>query len=107
MYPKEYMPLDHYAGPHDENNIVRKDFDDLVYDEKCFISGDFPPEVIYKPSEEILEVMIRTVGINQNMTFEELLDEFGISTLCFLCQDVIKPKEEKFKIPENFTNCIF
>ena len=32
MYPKEYQPLKHYAGENDQNNIVRKEFDDLVYD---------------------------------------------------------------------------
>ena len=44
-------PYKSFAGEGDENNIVRKEFDDLVYDKQFYMSGDFPPPVIFLPNE--------------------------------------------------------
>ena len=68
---------------------MRKEFADLVYDKSFYLTGDFPPPVVFLPNAELLEVMIRIVGKHQDATIYDLMDEFGIVQVCFLCNEYI------------------
>lgn len=95
-------PYKSFAGDGDENNIVRKNFDDLVYDKQFYMSGDFPPPVIFLPNDYILEEMIKKVADFQDVTIEELMSKFGISSICHICEEDIKNKEsDRFRWPSD------
>lgn len=94
-------PFKSFAGEGDENNIVRKNFEDLVYDKQFYLSGDFPPPVICLPAAPLLEIMIRKVADNPDAKLEELMVKFGIASICQICDEDIKPKEsDRFRWPE-------
>ena len=68
-----YHPTTSFAGHGDQNNIIRKTFEDPVYDSRFYLSADFPPPLIFLPSDHLLESMIRKVSDCQEATIEELL----------------------------------
>jgi len=54
MHPDLKVQSTSFAGDGDCNNIVRKEFDDLVYDPDFYNSGDFCPTVIWMPNDELI-----------------------------------------------------
>ena len=92
------QPTSTFAGPHDQDNLVRKTFDDPVYNPQFYLSGDFPPPVIFLPSEQLLETMIRKVAECQDATIEELMSQFGIASLCHICDgDIENEESDRFR----------
>ena len=44
-------PFKSFAGDGDENNIIRKNFEDLVYDPNFYMHKELPPTVIFLPND--------------------------------------------------------
>lgn len=91
-------PTSTFAGPSDQDNLVRKTFDDPVYKKQFYMSGDFPPPVIFLPSDQLLETMIRKVAECQDASIEELMSQFGIASLCHICNgDIQNEESDRFR----------
>lgn len=105
-------PYKSAAGDGDQNNVMRKTLDDLenpVYDKQFYLSGDFPPRVIFMPNDHLMEVMIQKLIDNTNCCIEDLMSKvYGISSICHLCEADIKPQDKadkpgdrRFRWPED------
>lgn len=105
MHPDKKVQDTSFAGEGDCNNIVRKEFDDLVYDPELYVSGDFVPSVIWMPCDEIMQVMIKAASVSPDI--DTLLYSFGIPSLCFKCQQDLQPKNrDRFMWSENEFTCV-
>jgi len=88
-----------FAGEGDCNNIVRKEFDDLVYDPDLYVTAEFAPPVVYMPNDEVLETMMKAAAAADD--YDGLMYAFGIATLCCKCGEDIKPgTHDRFMWPD-------